>query len=70
VWENRPDCHQDPISSVGRDALGSVIESRSGKFFFFLLYIYISFYYLGVQISEYFFPEVLKIQPVFEHVAK
>jgi hypothetical protein len=57
------------------DALHSVIESRSGKcvfivlisFIYIFLYIFL-FYYLGVQISVYFFPEVLKIQQVFERV--
>jgi hypothetical protein len=67
------DTYETGTSSVGSvrlDALGSVIESRSGKWcFFYYLYIFF-FYYLGVQISEYFFPEVLRIQQVFEHVAK
>jgi hypothetical protein len=37
--------------------------------FFYYLYILL-FYYLGIQISKYFFPEVLKIQQVFVRVAK
>jgi hypothetical protein len=51
-----------------------VFESRSGTgyvFFFTVSFIYIfiiSFLLSGVQISDYFFPEVIKIQQVFESV--